>query len=217
MAFGTFISSLPLRVGGTLPVRVVEADITHAEDWDRDIQIPWIDKMDRIDRFWRWRELYLRSALLERALRRKLAFLQLVTPAADGSAFVLGQMLLANGFPYPPARRQGCVFLWYLAGAPTAAAERAGVPRYQGILNALVDTAVQLSYRRGYSGRVCLHASPEGRPEQRDALMERYKMAGLLPWNEGLFVGWIRRNDGRYFLATEQASAAITLAMDVFR
>lgn len=104
MPFGNFISSLPLRAGGTLPVKVVEADITHAEEWDRDIQVPWIQPLDRIDSAWRWRTLYLRSALLERAVGRELAFLQLVTPAADGSAFVLGQMLLANGFPYPPAR-----------------------------------------------------------------------------------------------------------------
>ncbi len=206
-----------MAAGGEMPVRVAERDISHAGRWDQEIQRPWIDKLDRIDRGWRWHTLYLRSVVMERAVGRQLAYLQLVTRAPDGKSFPLGQMLLASGYPYPPNRSQGCAFVWYLAGTPSQALEHVGIPKPRGILAALVDSAVQFSYIRGYQGRVCLHASPAGSPEQRHALMERYKRTGLQPHNGGRFVGWFRHNDGRYFVADEDLAAQLTRSLDGFR
>jgi hypothetical protein len=45
------------------------------------------------------------------AAGRRLAYLQLVTPTASGGVFPLGQLLLADGFPYPPDDRRACAFL----------------------------------------------------------------------------------------------------------
>lgn len=43
MPTGAFIKTLPAASGtGSIPVKVVESDIGHAEAWDRDIQEPWI-------------------------------------------------------------------------------------------------------------------------------------------------------------------------------
>src|SRR5437868_2793405 len=210
MPAGAFITSLPAAEGtGAVPVTVVESDISHAEAWDRHIQRPWIAGTQRIDADWSWRRNYLRSALLETAVGRRLAYLRLVAPAADGSAFPVGQVLLADGYPYPPDRDRPCVFLWYLAGAPPQAAAAAGVTSYRGVLSALVDCAVQSSYIRGYAGRLCLHASPDT-PDRRAELMERYRGIGLKLWNGGWFAGWFRRNDGRYFYADEALAAKLT-------
>lgn len=218
MALGAFLNSLPSANGSApIPVTVSESDISHAEAWDRDIQMPWIDGSGRIDSGWRWRRNYLRSALLETAAGRKLAYLRVLTPTADGSAFPVGQVLLADGYPYPPDRGLPCVFLWYLAGTPREAADQVGVPEYNGVLAALVDCAIQFSYIQGYDGRICLHASPEGTAAQRDDLMKRYRRLGLLSWEGGWFAGWFRRNDGRYFYADEAIALQLSKRLDGFR
>ena len=217
MVSGQFMTSLPAADGSRLDVKVVESDLSHAEAWDREIQAPWISKTDRIDAKWSWRKHYLRSVLLEMAVGRRLAYLRLVTPAADGTAFTVGQVLLADGYPYPPARDLPCAFLWYLAGAPPEAAAAAGVKSYKGVLAALIDAAIQFSYIRGYGGRLCLHASPAGTSKQQKDLWNRYENAGLKPWNGGLFVGWFRRNDGRYFYADAALAAKLSQRLDAYR
>jgi hypothetical protein len=219
MPAGSFIRYLPSGAIGAapVPVTVVEADVTDAELWDRDIQQPWIAKTNRIDASWRWRTNYLRAALVERSLGRELAYLQLQTAAADGDVFPIGQILLASGYPYPPDRGLPCVFLWFLAGSPPEAARAAGVPAYKGVLAALVDTALQFSYLEGFDGRLCLHASPAGTADQRAELMERYRKAGLLPFAGRWFAGWWRRNDGRYFYADPALAAMLTARLDAFR
>jgi hypothetical protein len=213
---GDFVRFLPGAGGTTVPVTVSESDIGHAEAWDRDIQ-PLIGRTNRIDAGWRWRRNYLRSALLESAVGRKLAYLRLLTPDANGNAFPIGQVLLADGYPYPSDRSQQCVFLWYLAGAPREAADQARVPDYKGVLAALVDCAIQFSYIRGYDGRMCLHASPAGTIAQRKDLMERYRRVGLYSWGGGWFAGWWRRNDGRYFYADEALALQLSGRLDSFR
>ena len=218
MPAGKFISYLPGGDGRSrVPVVIAEADITDAEVWDRDVQAPWIARTNRIDSDWSWRKNYLRSALVETAVGRELAYLQLQTSAANANAFTVGQVLLSNGYPYPPDRGLPCVFLWYLAGAPPDAATAAGVPSYKGVLAALVDAAIQFSYIRGYDGRLCLHASPAGTDAQRADLLERYHRIGLKPWNGGWFAGWFRRNDGRYFFADEALASKLTQRLDAYR
>lgn len=217
MSSGHFVRALRGASGALVPVTVAEADISDAEAWDRDIQAPWIARTDRIDAGWSWRRNYLRSALLEGAVGRELAYLQILTPAPDGNAFPLGQVLLANGYAYPPDRRLPCIFLWFLAGAPAEAVRAAGVEPCKAVLAALVDVAVQFSYIRGFDGRVCLHASPQGTEAQKADLFERYKRAGLKVWKGGWFAGWFRPNDGRYFVADENTAREMTLKLDVYR
>lgn len=217
MAGGTFISYLPVVSGATIPVTVVESDISHAAAWDRDVQLPWIDGTDRIDAKWRWCTLYQRCALIEAFAERHLAYLRIVTSGAQGQVFTVGQVLLSDGYPYPRDWRKPCVFLWWLAGAPSGAAAQAGVPVCRGVTEALVDVALQFSYIRGYGGRLCLHASPSGTKAQRAKLMKTYKRVGLKRWNEGLFVGLLRLNDGRYFFADESLAATLTRKLDGYR
>jgi hypothetical protein len=218
MPAGTFISYLPGGDGqARVPVVIAEADITDAEVWDRDVQAPWIAQTSRIDKDWSWRRNYLRSALVEMAVGRELAYLQLQTSDSNGNVFTVGQVLLSNGYPYPPDRGLPCVFLWYLAGAPPDAATVAGVPAYKGVLAALVDSSIQFSYTRGYGGRLCLHASPAGTDAQRADLLERYRRIGLKGWSGGLVAGWFRRNDGRYFFADEALASKLTQRLDAYR
>lgn len=212
-----FISRMQRVDGSWVPVKVVEADLSHAEAWDRDVQLPWISATNRIDSKWRWRTLYLRSTLLEIALGRHLAYLQLTTPMPNGEVFVLGQVLLADGYPFPTDRSKPCVFLWYLSGAPHEAALAAGIPPVKGLLRALVDSTIQFSYMRGYAGRISLHASPTGTAEQQDELLQRYENVGLYLFEQGKWAGWFRRNDQRYFTADEELSVSLSLTLDTFR
>lgn len=216
MTLGTFIHRLPSDQG-TVPVTVAEGDITHAEAWDRDIQKPFIDSTDRIDAGWSWRTNYLRCSMAEVALLRHLAFLRVVTATATGESFTVGQMLLSDGYPYPPDRSKPCVFLWYLAGAPSTAATAFKAPKCKAVLASLVDSALQFSHLRGYGGRLCLHASPQGSAQQKAELMERYKQTGLKRLGRGIFIGPFRRNDGRYFYADEQLALKLSAGLDALR
>jgi hypothetical protein len=223
MKQGKFITSLPGHAGGpNVSVVVAEADDEDAALWDEQIQDPYVRNSGRIDAKWRWQSLFFRSTLLERMAGRRLAFLQLQTQASNGKVFVVGQVLLAAGYPYPPDRRKPCVFLWYLAGAPKDAAKAAGVADYTGVLAALVDCAIQFSFLRGYDGRLCLHVSPKGSKAQRRKLMEQYLRVGVEKWVAGgwfarLMAGWFRRNDGRYCYADHALAAKLTAKLDIYR
>lgn len=210
-----FIKCLP-AVGGTGVVRVRNADLSHAKAWDTTIQLPHIKTTSRIDAGWRWSTLYLRSAVLELIAGRRLAYLQLVAPTPAGFEFPLGQVLISDGFPYPPNEAQPCAFLWYLAGAPTPALQAAGVAQHKAVFAALVDMTIQLSALSGYDGRICLHASPLGTLQQRRDLMERYTALGLKLWAGGK-IGRFRPNDGRYFYANESSAELLSSNLDAFR
>ena len=213
---GKFITRLPVA-GGTGAVRVREADLSHAEAWDLYIQDPYISKSDRIDASWRWSTLYGRNATLEMLASRRLAYLQLVAPTPSGDEFPLGQVLISDGFPYPPDESLPCAFLWYLAGTPAAALQQAGVAPHKAVFATLVDMAVQFSFLSGYEGRICLHASSKGTERQRADLMERYRGLGLKHWTGGWLVGWFRRNDGRYFYADTATAALLSSSLDAYR
>lgn len=213
---GKFITRLPVASGGTAVVRVRESDHSHAKAWDLNIQGPHISRSGRIDAGWSWSRLYRRSALLEIFARRRLAFLQLIAPNAAGDEFPLGQVLIAAGFPYPPNESLPCAFLWYLAGTPSAALQQAGVQPRKAVFASLVDMAIQFSLLSGYAGRICLHASPHGTDEQRAELMERYRALGLKHWTGG-WLGWFRRNDGRYFYADAATAALLSSNLDAYR
>lgn len=202
--------------GGTAVVRVRESDHSHAKAWDLNIQGPHITSSGRIDAGWSWSTLYRRSALLEMVAGRSLAFLQLVAPNGAGNEFPLGQVLIADGFPYPPDESVPCAFLWYLAGTPAAALRQAGVAPRKAVFATLVDIAIQFSVLSGYEGRICLHASPAGTPAQRGELMERYRTLGLKHWTGG-WLGWFRRNDGRYFYADAPTAALLSSNLDAYR
>jgi hypothetical protein len=212
---GKFITRLPVA-NGIGAVRVRESDHSHARAWDARIQVPHIRSTKRIDAGWSWSTLYLRSTMLEIAARRRLAYLQLVAPTATGDEFPLGQVLISDGFPYPPNEALPCAFLWYLAGTPAAALQAAEVVPRKALFPALVDIAIQFSLLSGYDGRICLHASPSGSTQQRAELMERYRGLGLKRWTGG-WLGWFRRNDGRYFYADTPTARLLSSNLDAYR
>lgn len=145
MPAGQFIRSLESVSGHRVPVKVVEADILDAEAWDAEIQANWVANTQRIDAAWSWRKNYLRSALVEAAVGRPLAYLQIQTATPSGEAFPLGQVILVDGFPFPQNKAQRCAFLWYLAAAPSGAVKQAGIPVCKGLLPALVDVGIHPS------------------------------------------------------------------------
>lgn len=217
MPAGQFIRRLQAVAGPTVPVKVVEADVSDAEAWDAGIQASWIANSSRIDAGWSWRMNYLRSALVEAAVARPLAYLQIQAATPSGDAFPLGQVILVDGYGFPGQRSKACAYLWYLAAAPSGAVMQAGIPVCKGLLPALVDVGIQFSYMCGHQGRLCLHASRQGTADQQRQLMERYEAAGLQRHTGSWLVGMVRPNDGRYFLVDEQIARVLTLKLDPLR
>lgn len=216
MTAASFIIRLPAVAGTWMPVKVQECDVGHAVHWDRDIQTPWIKGTGRVDADWNWPMIYLRSSMLEVALRRELVYMQIVTPTADGLAWPVGQVMMVNGYPFPPNRRQRCVFVWYLAGTPAEALEAVGARPCKGLMSALLDCAIQFSVHAGHKGRICLHASPDGTEAQQRDLFNRYAAQGLKLVQDGR-ISAARRNDGRYFYADAALAKQMTTALDAWR
>lgn len=224
MPASQFIRYLDAVDGSRVRVKVVEADIEDAEAWDAEVQANWIAGSSRIDASWSWRKHYLRSALVEAAVARPLAYLQIQAATPAGEAFPMGQVILVDGFPYPGDQAKRCAFLWFLASAPSGAVKAAGIPVCRGLLPALVDVGIQFSYICGHQGRLCLHASPAGTPTQREQLAERYESAGLERHTKSWFIGRVRFNfgrispeRGRYFIADERIARELTVKLDPLR
>lgn len=135
-----------------------------------------------------------------------------------GDAFPVGQLLVADGYPYFPDTGQPSVFLWYMAATPTDALIVHGLPSDLKLMRALVDTAIQFSFQRGYDGRLILHAALSGNTSEDNELFQKYERGvGLIPYPGSNRIGPVRKNDGRYFYSDNAKSLALTANLDYLR
>ena len=215
---GAFIARLDFQDGPTLPVKVIERGLRHAQHWERVVQPHIREQAGRIDAAWNWPVYFLRGIVLEKLSKRELLYLQLVAESANGALFPIGQVLLTCGFPFLGTNEE-CVFLWYLASAPAGALRYAGLPGQPSrLLRCLVDIGIQVSYADGQEGRMILHADPSGTPAQREALKRQYLAIGLdLVPDDHLKISTFRRNDDRYFLADATIAWEMTQQLRALR
>ncbi len=215
---GHFINKLDCRSGSKIDVIVTEGRITDAKLWHREIQIPYIASTTRLDRNWDWPKLVFWFNLMERLLGRNTIFFQINAKDHRGNAFPVGQLLLADGYPYFPDIGQPSVFLWYMSATPQNALIAHGLPSDIKLMRALVDTAIQFSFQRGYEGRLLLHAAASGDPSEDNDLFQKYaKAIQLIPYPGGSYIGPARNNDGRYFYSDNARSLALTSQLDYLR
>jgi hypothetical protein len=207
-ATGRFVRFAETARKTRVPVRIAEATPATIALWDAHVQ-PYVRaaREFRFDRKWQWSALLkfhqVQETLVGLSGARRAAdirLLQAFAAASDGSAFPVGQVLLACGFPFIRDWDVPSVFLWYLAAAPRPALHAAGLPPDLKLMRALVDIAAQESFFRGFDGRVGLHAARSrwNLAANRD-LYNRYRHIGLAPLPGGLRASVGRRNDRRYF------------------
>lgn len=224
---GNFVVQIPGKSGVPTAARVVEATVEDAAWWHAEVQMPFIEtdagtgKDQRIDKGWGWPRIVVRSAVFEAMTTgRSCAYLQLLCRRPDGIGVPVGQVLLVDAYPMLTERGKDSIFLWYLSGMPPTALKHFGLPADLKLLRALVDIAVQFSFLRQYQGRTCLHADRHGNRLARDDLAAKYSAIDLLRigWSlRRMFVSPVRRNDGRYFVATESLALKSTAKLDVLR
>lgn len=207
-ATGRFVRFAETARKTRVAVRIAEATPATIALWDAHVQ-PYVRaaREFRFDRKWQWSALLkfhqVQETLVGLSGARRAAdirLLQAFAAASDGSAFPVGQVLLACGFPFIRDWDVPSVFLWYLAAAPRPALHAAGLPPDLKLMRTLVDIAAQESFFRGFDGRVGLHAARSrwNLAANRD-LYNRYRHIGLAPLPGGLRASVGRRNDRRYF------------------
>jgi hypothetical protein len=213
-----FVNRLPV-VGSSAFVDVVvrQGSIKDARNWHALIQ-PHVAKQAALDAKWHWPRMFLHYSASERLMGRRVRLMCIDIPQGD-VALPLARLLLSEGYPSLDGSSRKCVYVWYLAAAPTAALEAQGLSyRPLMALEAIIDTAIQRSMELGYDGRVGLHAHAAGGYKlyckYRDrARMRALKGAAELTWARRLSGG----NDGRYFWSDGTLSKSLVNSLAYLR
>jgi hypothetical protein len=213
-----FMSHADSRTGVRVPIQIATLTYNDALFWQHEIQ-PDIRRLpDRLDNNWNWPQLMLWLSPIEFLRRRELVGYVVLVSNRLGMAVPAGLVLLSAGYPTLDAPNLPSVFVWYLATAPTAVLSRFDVPDKPLLLEVLVDVGMVESEARGYGGRIGLHAANRGNSPVSQALYSAYQArCGLMPLPATLNLPGIRRNDGRYFVASEVVAGNRMIALDSWR
>jgi hypothetical protein len=205
--------------GHCVPVEVVHASFEDMVTWQRRIQVPFLYGSGVIGANWDWPQLYLGCVTVEYLAGRAALAVQLRVQGADGQGIPICQAILSVGYYWPGDLRQRCVFVWLLGAAPRMALEHHGVKQRFATLAPMLDVAIQISREHGFDGRLGLHVSDEGTPDQRTALRERYARLGFQarPRRQGWFRWPIRRDDGDLLYLTADSATSVTKLTDELR
>lgn len=209
-----FVKRLPAASGNFIPVLVREIRPSlrpsyRARRWEALVHAPYI-RVDcaRPDRDWDWVWEIPILTFAVGVVRRPRIF-QLSLAHDD---FPLGMIALLENERWPADHGLPAVYVWYVTAAPNAAVVERGHPKLRTA--ATLDIAVTIGLNGAASGRLWLHAAPEG----GDTLLRWYVDKGLenvathISLPSGLLVP--RENDGRYFQLTAQAAADFSRSLD---
>jgi hypothetical protein len=213
-----FVQKLPTTKGGRIEVGVRVAtnrgDARELCDrWVSQVHGPFIEgDTSRADAEWDW-DLEIPGLTFAIGIRRRPRLLQLHT-ADDG--FPLGMVALLENERWIGRHQEPAVYVWYLAGAPSAAfAKRREIPKL--LTAATLDSAITLSLNGPAEGRLWLHAAPEG----GERLLEWYSGVGLERVPERIRLpGPVlrpRRNDGRYFRLMRATAVTVSSRLTEYR
>ena len=213
-----FSCSAALRPGGVTPIQISPLTYNDTVFWHQQVQ-PDIRKLPgRLDEHWHWPSLLLGLSAIELLRRRELIGYAALVQNRVGLAVPAGLVLLSIGFPALDEPIEDAVFLWYLTAAPTSTLTRLGVAAKPSLLEVLVDIGIVESDARGYQGRLGLHAANRGSSPASIALYNAYhQRCGLQPVPSTIKLPGVRRNDGRYFVATPGIASARMQALDYLR
>ena len=129
-----------------------------------------------------------------------------------------GLVLMSAGYPALDQPTHPSVFVWYLTSAPSQALAALGAKAKPPLLEVLLDIAMVESEARGYGGRIGLHAANDRNSAASRALYQSYlTRGGLTALSGGVALPGVRRNDGRYFVASPAVALARMTALDSYR
>lgn len=200
-----------------IDLAVVTLTRNRARLWHQYIQPHIASDQSRLDRKWHWPRMMPWLALIELLNRREVIAYAVVLPGSQ-NAVPVGLALMSVGFPMLDQPSDSSVFLWYLTTAPAKALAGLGVAHKPPLLEVLLDIAMVESEAKGYGGRIGLHAANDGNSPASVALYEAYKTrCGLTALPANLSLPGVRRNDGRYFVASSAVAHSRMTALDSYR
>lgn len=204
-------------------ISIEHMTIEEAHFWDRYIQpdiraiaaeeMATLKPLTRADHHWKWVQIRMALPLAQSLVGRRCRALTIMLENSAGKGVPAGMLLLIEDYPWlfrTPWRlgnvfsRQS-TFTWFLASAPKKTLGRLGVPKTPSLLRTLIDTALVTSISLGHSGRMWLHAAPNGGQILFDLYSRKCK---LMNAPSGKRVPKMSRrivsipSDGRHFYAT---------------
>jgi hypothetical protein len=188
-------------------------------NWQRLIQ-PHIvaSRPSSPDARWNWPWLYFHCGKSEHALKRATSLFCLDVPSTTGQSVPLAMMLLSEGYPSLDGGLSPCIYVWYVASAPTAALRALGVPyKFGMVLETLLDIAIQRSYELGYDGKVGLHADPSGGELLFSKYRDKARMQALNKNTSLTLLRKLKANDGRYFWTDPKLAQSLSNSLDYLR
>lgn len=219
-----FVKRIPVKgaqVAATEKCIVSDVGFKELKEWHDQIQLPFITNIPlsaaqdpALDRKWNWPAIYLFSLATNRAKKRAVEAFQLLIegPNPNKGFVIVGQALLVHGYVHPGSRFEKTTFVWYLTSTPQNALNSFSVSNQYVVLPLLLDTAIQKSLKRGFGGRIALHADSHGTATQQERLIRLYKRYGLtqMAHLKGTFLSFFRpRIDGQYFTHSVSTAAAV--------
>ena len=211
-----------IRVANTQRTVSAKVHTCEFEDfvyWQREIHQPYLATGGGIGSDWNWPRLFLACTMAEKLARRKCLGIQVRVEAPSGDAFPVAQAILSYPFAWAGNKMHKSVFLWFVAAAPKAALIANGIFDRFSTLPVVLDTAVQLSWRVGLSGRVTLHAASGVSTQENEKLAEKYRNYGLRQkFKTSTFFRFpFRRDDGRFFYFDSAESIVFARKQDDLR
>jgi hypothetical protein len=174
-------------------INVEPLTLDYAQLWHQKVQ-PWIARMSRPDKRWRWVHLHFLQQI-------GIAEGFCITVADDGGdAFPIGMVILRHSSKALSDNTKPETYLWYLADAPPAALTANGIKSEPVLGRALIDIAVARNVAQGKAGRISLHAAPAGGLNLYSFYHEKCGLENF-PKTRGGF-----RNDGRFFFTSERSA-----------
>jgi hypothetical protein len=209
-----------------LEVRIVEASDVYVNYWVKHIQPEISGDVTRLDSNWDWLVLSRKNSAVNRIaslLRQTPKTYCIVAADREGKAFPIGMLHLVQRYPWILDATKSSSFIWYLSAAPkTLLDKRFGCrPR---LMPAFIDAGLVVSVNSGHSGRLFLHADPNG----KEILAASYLRCGLARATPDARISLVRKIMGRrnqrkngtsgsYFYADEFIAEGILKLSDSLR
>jgi hypothetical protein len=215
-ALRRFVRSAPSRADKQrfVDIRMTDMAARDAGWWDARVGAEHVRMSTRADRFWAWSVLLPMCHLVQLAHRRYCRALVIWARADNGRFLRVGMSILIESYPYLDAAEEAeSYFVWFISGADPDVLKREFQMSHPPALGRVfLDNAIVLSQRAGSAGRIGLHAALAG----GQGLIGLYENCGLqrLPEYVPLPAEVRRKNDGRFFHASEERAEILARLLD---
>ena len=212
MNYPSFLTQAPTRQSFRHPLVFCDATMADIKDWDTKIQ-PFVEAEPiRADKGWVWQKKWLQSWILGKSLGQEPAIKRLAIEQAQGPDITCALLIMAQSYKYPH-NKEPAVYTWYVSAPPTSYFKSLNIEPPGLLTQMALDSAIMLSFQRGYDGKMWLHADPTNQQGLIDFYGKKCLMTPL-PKQVALTRG---TNDGGYFYYTKQGIIDFCKKFDAYR